>query len=397
MLIGSATYDSGALHDLPAVTNNLIDLYATLTDPTLCGLRTEHAHFVPQPRLPDVGITIEVAAQKATDVLLVYYSGHGIPMDGGELYLALGQTMPEYVAYTALSFSLVRKALANSPARHRILILDCCFSGRAIEAMADPSSLVAGQTEISGSYTLTSVGKNVTAIAKPGERHTAFTGALLGLLRNGVAGAPELLSLRDLYRSVRHHQHVRGLPEPQQRGTGFTDEIALARNVANSTVLTNFGNRHEPVDVSVTDLTVEARVVIQDMRQFEREFRTRLVAFFQQQLRQLPSVRPAPAGLERFVHEYKIRLTVFLQGRITEAEGFRMREARPTDDRQLQQLLEFIDEYRTRLKGFLVRLHQDVADYELPEVHDARYYTHFLSEHVEAHLAQQLSLFTEPG
>jgi hypothetical protein len=63
----------------------------------------------------------------------------------------------------------------DSPAANRVLILDCCFSGRAIEAMTEPNSIVAGQIDITGVYTLTSASANQPANAPAGEKYTVFT------------------------------------------------------------------------------------------------------------------------------------------------------------------------------------------------------------------------------
>lgn len=404
ILIGSATYESSGLHDLPAVSNNLIDFYSALTDSTLCGFKTENVHLVPRPRLPDVGITVENAARRATDVLLVYYAGHGIPMDGGELYLALHTTMPEYAAYTALRFNLVRNAIANSPARNRVLILDCCFSGRAIEAMADPSSLVAGQTEISGSYTITSVGRNAAAVARPGERHTSFTGALLRLLRNGLEKGPELLSLGEIYRFVRHQQQIHGLPEPQQRGTGLADRLALARNVANSSALfTPAHNELSPMGGSA-DRQTQLGDQIEAMKTFEREMRTRLHLFLENQLKSAEeihfagghSVESGAAWQEAFVREYRIKLQNYLNVLLRDLTSFRVPQEQHDRDKQLGRVAgefsEFVNEYERRLRMFVHKANNDCFAFNLGAAPRNHLELNDRQEGIKAHLIDQLRL-----
>jgi hypothetical protein len=85
--------------------------------------------------------------------------------------------------------------MLNSPAMNKVLILDCCFSGRAIQALADNDSVIYGQIEISGACTISSTSANRIAIMLPGERYTAFTAELLSLLRDGLPGGSENLSV----------------------------------------------------------------------------------------------------------------------------------------------------------------------------------------------------------
>ncbi len=65
--------------------------------------------------------------------------------------------------------------------------------------MASTSELMAGQSEITGTYTLASAPPTAASLAPPGERYTAFTGALIEMLRDGEPSGPELLTLDVLY------------------------------------------------------------------------------------------------------------------------------------------------------------------------------------------------------
>ena len=98
--------------------------------------------------------------------------------------------------------------------------------------MADPVSEVLGQVEVDGTYVLTSAHRDQVALVVPGEDHTAFTGRLLRLLRDGVPGGSELLTIDDLYRQLLAKMQADGLPHPQKRGTDSAELLALARNRA---------------------------------------------------------------------------------------------------------------------------------------------------------------------
>jgi molecular chaperone DnaK len=233
VLIGVARYRDDHLHDLLGALGNVQDLADRLGDERTGSFRRDSVTTVPDPEHAGLlGEMVAAEARLAQDTFLVYYAGHGLLDAQGRLYLGLTTTNSESVYYSAMPFDFIRQAFLNSPARNRILILDCCFSGRAIEAMSDRESVVSGQIEISGVYTLTSAPANQPAIAPDGARHTAFTGELLRLLNHGVATGSELITLEQIYIHLLAALTAGGLPKPQRRGTGTSDLLALARNPA---------------------------------------------------------------------------------------------------------------------------------------------------------------------
>ncbi|HEY1177762.1 MAG TPA: hypothetical protein VGF17_16525, partial [Phytomonospora sp.] len=68
------------------------------------------------------------------------------------------------------------------------------------------------------------------AHAPDGARNSAFTEALLGVLRDGIEHGGELIRVADVFPQVRSRLAAKGLPEPQQRGTNTIGELAIARN-----------------------------------------------------------------------------------------------------------------------------------------------------------------------
>lgn len=233
VLVGTPAYDDPALPDVPLVANNVSGVAEVLTDPDLGGFSAAHCMVAPaRADVAQIGDLLHEAADEAEDLLLFYYSGHGLlgPLRQ-ELYLSLAGTKPNRLAFTALDFDAIRDACSTSRARSRVVILDCCFSGRAIgETLAAIDETILGQIHVSGTYTLTSAPANRTALILPGEQYTAFTGRMLELLRAGSQAAGPLLSLGDIYRHLRARLSAEGLPVPQQRGTQTADLLGLVRN-----------------------------------------------------------------------------------------------------------------------------------------------------------------------
>ncbi|MFG2672873.1 tetratricopeptide repeat protein [Streptomyces sp. NPDC048445] len=233
VLLGSAAYEDEQLADVPQITANLRDLAAVLTDPGLGGFPAECCVTVP-PRATgrEIGQVLHRAADEAEDLLLFYFAGHGIPLGRShELYLALHDTAMDAVEYSALRFDTVRGTFLGSRARNRVIILDSCFSGRAIgTTLGAGQQEVLGQLDIRGTYTLASAPPNSTALVLPDEAHTAFTGRLLALLREGAPHTGPLITMQDIYRTLWSRFTAERLPLPQQRGTENADQLGLVLN-----------------------------------------------------------------------------------------------------------------------------------------------------------------------
>ncbi|ALG12063.1 caspase family protein [Kibdelosporangium phytohabitans] len=232
VLIGVPRYRHADLPDLPPVADNVADLAGVLTDPAVGGFPAAHCVTArADATVPEVGELLHDAADQAEDLLLCYYSGHGKVDDRGELYLTLADTNVRHLAFSALPFGAIRDAMRTSKARNRVVILDTCYSGRATAAtLSAGDDEVLAQLEVAGGYTLTSSPATSPSLVRPGERHTAFTGRLLALLREGSRHAGEVLTLRDIYRHLRARLAADGLPAPQQCGTAMADSLGLVRN-----------------------------------------------------------------------------------------------------------------------------------------------------------------------
>ncbi|RMI39361.1 caspase family protein [Streptomyces triticirhizae] len=230
VLLGGARYEE--LAQLPAVAANLRDLAGALRDPLLWGLPDRNCVEVCDPATPSELLDpVHRAGEESTDTLLVYYAGHGLrDPDSADLYLALAGSRP-HTGYTAVAFDHLRAALRQARARRRVLILDCCFSGRAARTL-DGTDALAARATVDGAYVLTASPGDRAALAPEGEPHTAFTGELLRLLRQGVADGPEVLDLDTLYRALTDRLRAKSRPAPQRSQENDVGRLPLVRNRA---------------------------------------------------------------------------------------------------------------------------------------------------------------------
>ncbi|MCX4571894.1 WD40 repeat domain-containing protein [Streptomyces sp. NBC_01571] len=226
LLIGTGQYRNSELPAIEAVTQNLESLKQALTHPDVGLLdNPDHCRVVADPTdQASVGAALAWAVREAEGLLLVYYAGHGVLDDDGLLHLALQTTDPEHIGFSAVPMELVKRNLGRAGAKARVLLLDCCFSGRAVSPMAEPGSLLSGQLDLTGTYTLTSTTATAPSHAPVGAAHTAFTGALLHALAE-----PEPLTLDGIYEYVDRELSGLGLPRPQRRSVGGAKDLALVR------------------------------------------------------------------------------------------------------------------------------------------------------------------------
>ncbi|RAJ38579.1 caspase domain-containing protein [Kitasatospora sp. SolWspMP-SS2h] len=180
------------------------------------------------------------AAQAANSLLLFCYVGHGErpQNDDGSLYFALPGTESEHVPRTSLDSAGVFRELHRSPAQHRVALLDCCYSGRALDIPAAADV-----------HLLTAADRGRRALYPPKGDLTCFTAEILSFLAEGVPDGPAYLDLAELHRrlSVTLGQVPEGFkkgtlaPNPVQRTIGPSGDLALARNPAHGTGLTREG------------------------------------------------------------------------------------------------------------------------------------------------------------
>jgi len=238
VLIGASRYTDAALPDVPAAANSLRAVERLLLE--VGGWRPEQVTVLGD----GIGVVeavkcLHARAREAKDAFLLYYVGHGV-ISGTkrhELCLTLTDSDYEHPEISAIAYSQIREAFAHCAAQVKISILDCCFSGRAIEALASGSlhDLAAAQ----GVYTLTASDGFQTAhvplASVKADVCTSFTGQLVDLLRTGIDGGADVLTLGAIYPVLRSRLLERGLPQPNQRATDTAERFLFVHNTKAAT------------------------------------------------------------------------------------------------------------------------------------------------------------------
>lgn len=232
LLVGTARNDAG-MTTLPTVRNNLEDLRQVLTDPCLIGMDHSNVNIVADPDSEhEVLDPLARLADRELDLLLFYYAGHGQTDDEGHLFLATTQTpnRADDLEWRSVEFRRVQRVIRRAVADVRLVVLDCCFAGRALDVMASADAVIRGAIGTAGAVTWVASPASETAMAPSGERHTAFTGAILGHV-TGDLRTPEtdFLTLDTLVRQTRETLRSHGRPEPQVQAQGSGLDLRLVR------------------------------------------------------------------------------------------------------------------------------------------------------------------------
>ncbi|MDP9864798.1 MULTISPECIES: caspase, EACC1-associated type [Streptosporangium] len=236
VLIGTSQYEH--MPPIPAVENNLQELSKLLQSADLWGLPAANCIVVSNPQTAiDMLDPLQLAAEEARDTLIVYFAGHGlVHSTGSDLYLSLVGSDDKRM-YRSVAYDHVRDELRASRARRRIVILDCCYSGRAFGLMNgvdQPTERVANGAALRGTYLMAAAGENKTAEA--GDEYTAFSGELISLIQKGIPDQPDLLDVDTLFTHAREALQDKGLPVPQKREEDFSSKLILFRNRAHGRI-----------------------------------------------------------------------------------------------------------------------------------------------------------------
>jgi branched-chain amino acid transport system substrate-binding protein len=139
LLIGVSEY-SEWLKPLPSVVSELKDLEKVLSNPDIGNF--SEVEKLSNPDFSSMSISIEnfFSKKNRDDLLLLYFSGHGITDENGNLYLAARGTLKnqdgELIKATTVESRTIQRCMNESSSKQQVLVLDCCFSGAFAQGLS---------------------------------------------------------------------------------------------------------------------------------------------------------------------------------------------------------------------------------------------------------------------
>lgn len=194
LLIGVSESGSG-FSKLSAATKDVVAMQQLLQEPEIGGFDEVKVLMNPDRQVMEEGIYELFVNRNKDDLVLLYFSGHGIKDDSGNLYLATSITRKEqekFIQPTAVSASFIQDKMSSSSSRckRQVVILDCCFSGAFSEGMKvkdDGSIPIEQQLGGEGRAILTSSTSVQYSFEHEGFELSLYTHFLVEGLKTGVA------------------------------------------------------------------------------------------------------------------------------------------------------------------------------------------------------------------
>ena len=129
LIIANSEYSDPGLSQLSAPVRDAENFARVLQSPNICAF-DDVITLLNQPvSIVSEAIDEFFEQKKIDDLLVLYFSGHGIRDERGALYLAVRNTNRYRLPSTAIKSDFIREVMDNSRSRRQALILDCCNSG----------------------------------------------------------------------------------------------------------------------------------------------------------------------------------------------------------------------------------------------------------------------------
>ena len=197
LLIAVSEYEPG-FTPLLATRKDVEGMQGVLQNPEIGGFNDVKVLINPQQHEMAVAIETLFDGRQKDDLLLLFFSGHGIKDESGQLYFTARNTRKTdkgvLVKATTVPATFVHEVMSNSRCKREVVILDCCFSGAFAEGMAakdDGFVDVRNQLGGEGRAVLTSSTSTQYSFEQQGADTSTYTRYIVEGLETGAADRDE--------------------------------------------------------------------------------------------------------------------------------------------------------------------------------------------------------------
>ena len=240
LIIGNTEYTDLGLRQLNAPSRDAEDFSRVLKDKNLCEFDDVRV-LLNQVSSAIIEAIDEFFDQKRPDDLLVlYFSGHGVRDELGSLYLAVKNTIRSRLRSTAIKSDYIRESMDQSRSKRQVLILDCCNSGAFPQGTKAELGGTMGMTQAFQGYgRLVLTASDATQFAWEGDKvigktdNSLFTHFLVkGLEGEADSNSDGRITVDELY-DYAYEQISRVTPKqtPTKSASKQEGEIVLRQNI----------------------------------------------------------------------------------------------------------------------------------------------------------------------
>ncbi|MBD2339608.1 GUN4 domain-containing protein [Calothrix sp. FACHB-156] len=213
LLIGVSEYQPG-LNALPGAVQDIKAMQRVLQHSEMGDFADADITVLENPprHLMERAIETLFTGRQKDDLVLLYFSGHGIKDESGKLYLATSETSKyqsgELIQTTATFASFIHGMMERSRSRRQVIILDCCFSGAFAEGMKakdDNSVDIKNQLGGEGRVVLTSSTATQYSFEQQGAELSVYTRYIVEGIEKGAADTDNdgMISVDELHEYAR--------------------------------------------------------------------------------------------------------------------------------------------------------------------------------------------------
>ncbi len=134
LIIGNSQYDDATLKGLQAPDADARALAEVLGDAAIGGFEVRTLINESSFKIIEE-IESFFENRKSDDLLLFYFSGHGVKDQDAQLYFAVANTKVNRLLATAIRAQDVNNLMRRCPSKQQVLLLDCCYSGAFAKGM----------------------------------------------------------------------------------------------------------------------------------------------------------------------------------------------------------------------------------------------------------------------
>ncbi|MGF1518462.1 MAG: SUMF1/EgtB/PvdO family nonheme iron enzyme [Nodosilinea sp.] len=224
LLIGVSHYGEG-LPPLLATPQDVAALKRVLENPQMAEF--DQVEILVDPDPVEIRLAIQRLYRQCAkdDLVLLYFSGHGITDDNNHLYFATRLTSKDDFEATAVPARFVQQQSMQCYARRQILILDCCYSGAFKDGWQTKAAGLDLRQELGGEgrVVLTSSTATQTSFQQESAELSLYTQYLVEGIETGAADADRdgKIFVREL------HDYVKG--KVQEAKPNMKPDILLDR------------------------------------------------------------------------------------------------------------------------------------------------------------------------